>query len=399
MSGDKPEFIYLDNAATTRTLPEAVSVMLPFFTETYGNASAVYEAGQLCRSAVMRSRKTIADLIGADRDEIYFTSGGSEADNWALKGVFELALDKGREKPPHIITTAIEHHAVLHTCEWLQKMGADVTFIQPDKEGFINPEDVERAIRKETVLISVMLANNEIGTIEPIARIGQIAHDHGILFHTDAVQAYGQIPVSVRDMYIDLLSASSHKLYGPKGVGFLYIRRGIQLPALIHGGGQERGKRAGTENVPGIVGFAKAAEAAGGQMEDRMKQERRLRSQLIRQVMDRIPGTLLNGPAAAENERFPELRRLPGNANFCFEGVDGEALLALLDMQGICASSGSACSAGSLDPSHVLLAVGRNHAQARSSVRFSIGAFNTEEEITQTARILEQDVRKLRAYT
>ena len=388
--------IYLDNAATTQVYPEVVDAMLPYFTEHYGNPSAIYSFADEAERAVDHARGEVADLIGAKKDEIYFTGGGSESDNWAIKGTAELMAKKGKK---HIITSVFEHHAVLHTCEWLKKQGAEVTFIQPDKEGFIDPEDVERAIRKETVLISVMFANNEIGTVEPIARIGQIAHDHGILFHTDAVQAYGQIPVSVRDMGIDLLSASSHKLYGPKGVGFLYIRRGIQLPSFIHGGGQERGKRAGTENVPGIVGFAKAAEAAGGRMKDRMEHERCLRNLLIRQIMARIPGTLLNGPAAAENEGCSEIRRPPGNANFCFEGVDGEALLALLDMQGICASSGSACSAGSLDPSHVLLAVGRNHAQARSSVRFSIGAFNTEEEITQTARILEQDVRKLRAYT
>ncbi len=389
--------IYLDNAATTRPLPEAVDAMLPYFSECYGNASAVYELGQKSRARLMRCRRTLAGLIGADRDEIYFTSGGSESDNWALKGVCEMWQKEQERKHAagkvlHIITTKIEHHAVLHACEWLQERDVQVTYLDVDREGFVDPADVEAAIRDNTALISVMTANNEIGTIEPVAEIGRIAHEHGILFHTDAVQALGQIPMNVEEMNIDLLSGSSHKLYGPKGIGLMYIRKKVLLPPLICGGGQERGRRAGTENLPGAAGFARAAEEAEAKMQERIQRESGLRDQMIRLIREQIPGALLNGPKAGQD-------RLPGNVNFCFDGIEGEALLTLLDMHGVCASSGSACSSGSLDPSHVLLAVGRSHIEARSAVRFSIGAYNTEEEIVKTVKILGADIQKLRSYT
>lgn len=414
--------IYLDNAATTRPLPEVVEAMLPYFSDLYGNASTVYELGQKARSRLMRFRKTLADLIGAECDEIYFTSGGSESDNWALRGACELwqstklslldaagnaASEPGHrhsapehESPvsahPHIITSKIEHEAVLATCRWLEKQGIEVTYLETDREGFIDPSDVEAAIRPNTAIISVMTANNEIGTIEPISEIGRIAHEHGVLFHTDAVQAFGQIPLDVGSMNIDLLSASSHKLYGPKGIGLLYIRKGILFPPLIFGGGQERGRRAGTENLPGAAGFANAAENAQRNMDARMKKESQLRDRMIHLIRENIPDVSLNGPEPSDSGPF---RRLPGNVNFCFHGVEGEALLTLLDMQGICASSGSACSSGSLDPSHVLLATGRSHVQARSAVRFSIGVCNTEEDIVKTVQILARDVEKLRSYT
>lgn len=410
--------IYLDNAATTRPLPEVVSAMLPYLTEQYGNASTIYELGQSSRAQLMKCRKVLADLIGADRDEIYFTSGGSESDNWALKGICDMWMsgqlpsdpvragrritqdgggmkDQAGRPAPHIITTKIEHHAILHTCQWLEEHGAEVTYLDTDRDGFVNTAELEASIRPDTALISVMTANNEIGTIEPVAEIGRIAHEHGILFHTDAVQAFGQIPLNVKDMNIDLLSASGHKLYGPKGVGLLYIRRGILLEPLIHGGGQERGRRAGTENLPGEAGFAEAARIAERDMQERMKRESSLRDLLIRMVLEKIPGASLNGPKPAEGS----LVRLPGNVSFSFSGIEGETLLTMLDLQGICASSGSACSSGSLDPSHVLLACGRSHAEARSSVRFSIGTYNTEEEIVKTAKILTGCLEKLRAYT
>lgn len=384
--------IYLDNAATTRTLPEAVKAMEPFLNELYGNASAVYGPGQQSRAFLMKFRRDLADLCGADRDEIFFTSGGSESDNWALEGAVRLFRKKNPGKVPHIITTKIEHHAVLKTAGWLEECGAEVTYLDVDKEGFVRPEDVEGAIRDNTALISVMMANNEIGTIEPVSEIGRIARQHAILFHTDAVQAFGQIPVDVRAMNIDMLSASSHKLYGPKGAGLLYIRKGILLPSLIHGGGQERGRRAGTENLPGIAGFAKAARAAQRDMEKRMTRETHLRDLMIAQIREKIGGVCLNGPE-------PSPFRLPGNVNFAFDDLEGESLLVLLDMEGVCASSGSACSSGSLDPSHVLLAIGKKHNEARSSLRFSIGAFNTEEEIIKTTEILHNAVEKLRAHT
>lgn len=425
--------IYLDNAATTRPLPEVVDAMLPYLREQYGNASTIYELGQSSRAQLMKARKNLADLIGADRDEIFFTSGGSESDNWAIKGVFDMWK---REHPeggsPHIITTKIEHEAILNTCRYLEKQGAAVTYLDVDRDGFVDPDTVRAAIRDDTALISVMTANNEIGTIEPVAEIGRIAHERGILFHTDAVQAFGQIPLNVKNMDIDLLSASGHKFYGPKGAGLLYIRRGILLPPLIHGGGQERGRRAGTENLPGAAGMAKAAGIAGRDMEERMRRESRLRDLLIRLAFEAIPDISLNGPmpetalAAMQNGSVPagvipdrqtvpgheagcavsgqqvsqpaDLR-LPGNVNLVISGVEGETLLTMLDMKGICASSGSACSSGSLDPSHVLLSCGKTNAEARSSVRFSIGTYNTEEEIVKTVKILADCAEKLRAYT
>lgn len=410
--------IYLDNAATTQMLPEAVEAMTPYFRDFYGNASTLYELGQRSHAKLNRCRKSLGNLIGAGRDEIYFTSGGSESDNWALKGICDLWLSARRNSSspentsrpagaadvPHIITTKIEHHAVLNTCGWLAEHGAEVTYLDVDEEGFVDPADIEAAILPNTALISVMMANNEAGTIEPVAEIGKIAHKRGIFFHTDAVQAFGQIPVNVDEMNIDLLSASSHKLYGPKGAGLLYIRRGILLPSLIHGGGQERGRRAGTENLPGIAGFAKAAEIAGEAMQERMERESRLRDLMVHLIFQQIKGVSLNGPAVSDDmaksgKVFRPSGRLPGNVNIAFAGIDGEALLTLLDMDGVCASSGSACSSGSLDPSHVLLAMGRDHASARSSVRFSIGAYNTEEEIVKTVKILARDVEKLRQYT
>lgn len=397
MTGGRQEnMIYLDNAATTRTLPEAVSAMLPFFTEEYGNASAVYALGQDSRGVLGGCREKAAALIGARPDEIFFTSGGSESDSWALTGMAELSMQPGGRDGYgsfRLITSAIEHPAVLRTAEWLQDRGAEVHFLPVDEKGTVSLEALGRILEEgeedRLTLVSVMTANNEIGTIEPVREAARMAHEHGAFFHTDAVQAFGQIPVSVREEGIDLLSASSHKLYGPKGAGLLYVRRGILLPPLIHGGEQERGRRAGTENIPGIVGFAKACEAAAAQMDGRMRRETMLRDRLLERVLPEVPGTSLNGPE-------PGKMRLPGNANLCFEGIEAETLLALLDIEGVCASAGSACSAGSLEPSHVLMAIGLDEGRAKSSLRFSIGAFNTMEEIDRTAEILKQSVRRVR---
>lgn len=377
--------IYLDNAATTRLADEAVAAMLPFLKENYGNPSAVYSLGAAAKKAVNQARRTVASAVGAGQEEIFFTSGGTEADNWALKAAAEICAGGG-----HIITTAIEHHAVLNTCQYLEKKGFEVTYLRVDKDGVIDLEELIRAIRPDTVLISVMYANNEIGTIEPIARIGAIAREKGILFHTDAVQAFGHIPLNVEELKVDLLSASGHKLNGPKGVGFLYIRSGCSLEPLIHGGAQERSRRAGTENVAGIVGMAAAAERALSRMEEKTATEKRLQDHLIRRIEEEIPYCRLNGHRT---------NRLPGNVNFSFRFVEGESVLIMLDMKGICASSGSACTSGALDPSHVLMAVGLSQEEARGSVRFTLSEDNTMEEIDTAVDALKEIIDKLRGMS
>lgn len=375
--------IYLDNAATTKTAPEVVQAMLPYFTESYGNPSTIYSLGSASKKAVNQARRTIADAIGAKQEEIYFTAGGSEADNWALKAAAEAYESKGK----HIITTKIEHHAVLHTCEYLEKRGFEVTYLNVDKDGLVNLEELKGAIRPDTILISVMFANNEIGTIEPIKEIGAIAREKGILFHTDAVQAFGQVPIQVEEMNIDMLSASGHKCNGPKGIGFLYIRSGLKLRSLIHGGAQERSRRAGTENVPGIVGLGAATERAMKIMEEKTRRELALRDYLIGRIEKEIPYCRLNGHRT---------KRLPGNVNFSFLYIEGESMLIMLDMKGICASSGSACTSGSLDPSHVLLAIGLKHEEAHGSLRMTLSEENTEAEMDFVVDNLKQIVTKLR---
>ena len=319
------KIIYLDNAATTQVDPKVLEAMLPFFTEYYGNPSAVYSFAETAKKAVEDAREKLAELIHAKKDEIYFTGGGSESDNWALKATAEAYGNKGK----HIITSKIEHHAILHTCEWLEKHGFEVTYLDVDEKGLVSPEELEKAIRPDTILISIMAANNEIGTIEPLAEIGEIAHKHGILFHTDAVQAFGHIPLDVDAMHIDMLSASGHKINGPKGIGLLYIRKGVKIRSFIHGGAQERQRRAGTHNVPGIVGFGKAAELALANMDERIKYETELRDYLIKRVSSEIPYTRVNGDLE---------KRLPNNANFCFRFIEGESMLILLDQNGICGS-------------------------------------------------------------
>ena len=380
------EFVYLDNAATTKVRPEVVEAMLPYFTEIYGNASAVYDFGQKCKQAIEDARETIGSSIGTRASNIYFTAGGSESDNWALKGVAEVYKDKGK----HIITTKIEHHAILHTCAYLEQQGYEVIYLDVDADGLVSPEDVKKAIRPDTILISVMFANNEIGTIEPIEEIGAIAHEHGILFHTDAVQAYAQVPIDVEKMHIDLLSASGHKLNGPKGIGFLYIRQGLKLKSFIHGGAQERKRRAGTENVPGIVGLGKAVEIAMATMDERIKKESELRDYLIARIEDEIPFAKLNGH---------RVKRLPNNINFCFRFIEGESMLIMLDMAGICGSSGSACTSGSLDPSHVLLAIGLPHEIAHGSLRLTLSDEITKEQLDYVVDHLKEIVAKLRSMS
>lgn len=377
------ERIYLDNAATTKVSEEVLQEMLPYFRETYANPSAIYSFAGEAKKAVGIARERAAALIGAKPNEIYFTAGGSESDNWAVRAVAEGLSDKGR----HMITSKIEHHAVLHTCEYLEKHGYEVTYLDVDGEGMVSPEALEKAIRPDTILISVMAANNEIGTIQPVARIGEIAHARGILFHTDAVQAYGHMPLNMEEMHIDLLSASGHKLYGPKGVGILYIRENVRLQPLIHGGAQERGRRAGTLNVPGIVGFGKAAALAGETMQERAAKETALRDYLIDRVLAEIPYTRLNGHRQ---------ERLSNNAHFCFRFIEGESLLILLDQRGICGSSGSACTSGALDPSHVLLAIGLPHEIAHGSLRLTLSAENTREELDRTVEALKEIVGRLR---
>ena len=375
--------IYLDNAATTRTAPEVVEAMLPYFTEYYGNAGSIYGLAGESRKALLRARETISGTLGAEANEIYFTAGGSESDNWALKAVFEAWQDKGR----HIITSRIEHHAVLHTCEYLEKMGARVTYLDVDSEGLVDPGQLERAIRPDTILISVMAANNEVGTIQPVKEIGEIAAAHGILFHTDAVQAYGHLPLAVQECHIDLLSASAHKFNGPKGAGFLYVGKKAGIRSFIHGGQQERGRRAGTENVPGIVGMAAAARRAYEHMEERAQKERMLRDYLIGRIEAEIPDVALNGHRT---------KRLPNNVNFSFADMEGETMLIMLDMAQICASAGSACTSGAVDPSHVLLAMGLSGERARGSLRLTLSEENTREELDTVVEELARIVARVR---
>ena len=378
--------IYLDNAATTKTAPEVVEAMLPYFSELYGNPSSVYQFSQKSKEAIAASRETIAGALGAKPEEIYFTAGGTEADNWAIKAAAEAYRAKGN----HIITSKIEHHAVLHTCQWLEKQGYEVTYLDVDESGIVKLDQLKKAVRPETILISIMFANNEIGTIQPVKEIGQIAREHGILFHTDAVQAFGQIPIQVDELGIDMLSSSGHKLNGPKGIGFLYIRKGVKIRSFIHGGAQERKRRAGTENVPGIVGYGAAVERAVRTMEERTAMERKLRDHLIDRVLHEVPYTRLNGHRT---------RRLPNNANFGFQFVEGESLLIMLDMEGICGSSGSACTSGSLDPSHVLLAIGLPHEIAHGSLRLTLSEETTEEELDYVVEAIKKIVEKLRGMS
>ena len=385
MSGEK-KLVYLDNAATTKTAPEVVEAMLPYFTEMYGNPSSVYSFSQKSKEAITAAREKIAGTLGASPEEIYFTAGGSESDNWALKAAAEAYRAKGN----HIITTKIEHHAILHSCEWLEKQGVEVTYVGVDEFGKVKLDELEKAIRPTTILISVMFANNEIGTIQPIKEIGEIAKKHGILFHTDAVQAYGQLPINVDGLNIDMLSSSGHKLNGPKGIGFLYIRKGVKIRSFIHGGAQERKRRAGTENVPGIVGYGVAAERAVRPMEERTAKEIRLRNHLIDRVLAEVPYTRLNGHRTD---------RLPNNANFSFQFVEGESLLIMLDMDGICGSSGSACTSGSLDPSHVLLAIGLPHEIAHGSLRLTLSGETTLEDIDYVVECIKKTVARLRSMS
>lgn len=377
------KLIYLDNAATTKTRPEVVEAMLPYFTEKFGNPSSVYGFASQNKEAVTIAREQIGKALNAPAQDVYFTAGGSEADNWALKAAMEAYKDKGN----HLITTKIEHHAILHTCEYLEKNGCEVTYLDVDENGVVDLEQLKKSIKPTTVLISVMYANNEIGTLQPIKEIGQIAKEHGVLFHTDAVQAFGQLPIDVAAENIDMLSASGHKLNGPKGIGFLYIRKGLKLRSLIHGGGQERKRRAGTENVPGIVGFGKAVELAVAGMDAKIAKETELRDYMIERVLKEIPYVRLNGHRTL---------RLPNNANFSFQFIEGESLLIMLDMKGICASSGSACTSGSLDPSHVLLAIGLPHEIAHGSLRLTLSEETTKEDIDFTIDQLAAIVANLR---
>ena len=376
--------IYLDNAATTKMKDSVISAMLPYFTETFGNASSTYtSAGQAARRAMNEAREKIASLIGATARELYFTSGGSEADNWAIEGVALKNKDKGN----HIITTTVEHHAVLHTCQFLEKQGFEVTYVPVDEFGMVSPEDIKNAITDKTILVSVMFANNEIGTINPIAEIGGICKEKGVYFHTDAVQATGAVEIDVEKMNIDLLSMSAHKFHGPKGVGALYIRKGVKIENLIHGGAQESGRRATTENVAGIIGMAQALSEACENMQEKTKKLVQMRDYIIDTVLREIPYTRLNGHRE---------KRLPNNTSFCFRYIEGESLLLSLDMMGFVVSSGSACTSGSLDPSHVLLGIGLPHEIAHGSLRASLSEFNTKEEIDAFLKALPPIVQRLR---
>lgn len=380
------KLIYLDNAATTQVKEEVFQEMLPYFKDNFSNPSAIYSFAQEGKKAVDKARKQVADLIGAKPEEIYFTAGGSESDNWALKATAEAYESKGK----HIITSKIEHHAILHTCEYLEQKGFEITYLDVDSDGKIKLDELRAAIREDTILISIMAANNEIGTIEPLYEIGKIAHEKGILFHTDAVQAYGHIPLNVDELNIDMLSASGHKLGGPKGIGLLYIRSGVKIKSFIHGGAQERSRRAGTHNTPGIVGLGKAAEIASKNMEAVSTHEKKVRDHLVERVLNEIPYSRLNGHKED---------RLPGNANFCFRFIEGESMLILLDQLGICASSGSACTSGSLDPSHVLLAIGLPHEIAHGSLRISLSEDTTIEEIDYVVDELKKIIERLRSMS
>ncbi len=378
--------IYADNAATTKLSRTALEAMLPCFEENYGNPSSLHTVGQNAAEALFGARRTVAELIGCEPKELYFTGGGSESDNQALLTGAELGAKKGKK---HIISDVIEHHAVLHSLKRLEKLGFEVTLLPVDGEGFVNPEDVRNAIRPDTALVSVMMANNEIGTIEPVREIAGICHEKGVLFHTDAVQAAGHIPVNVKEIGCDMLSLSGHKFHGPKGVGALFARRGLLVSSLIEGGAQERGKRAGTENIPAICGMAAALKEAADNLTSNMAKIEKLRNRLI-QGLSVIPHSILNGPRD---------RRLPGNVNMCFEGIEGESLILLLDQKGICVSSGSACTSGSLDPSHVLLAIGRIHDVAHGSLRLSLSEYNTEEEIEAIIKAVPEVVDYLRGIS
>ena len=380
---DNKNRIYFDNAATTPVRKEVFDEIRPYFTELYGNASSIYEIAHQSQKAMEKARRQVASAIGARDSEIFFTAGGSESDNWAIKGVADALSNKGK----HIITTKIEHHAVLHTCEFLEKHGYDVTYLPVDEYGLVSVDELKNALRPDTILISVMFANNEIGTIEPVAEIGKIAREHGIYFHTDAVQAVGNVNINVNDMNIDLLSMSGHKLGAPKGIGALYIRSGVKISNLIHGGGQEKGKRAGTENIPGIVGLGKAIELAVSEIDTENERLIKMRDRIIESITSSISHSRLNG--------HPE-KRLPGNVNISFEFIEGEGMLLLLDNKGISASSGSACTSGSLDPSHVLLSIGLPHEKAHGSLRLTLSRNNTMEEVEYFLKEIGPIVERLR---
>ena len=380
------KLIYMDNAATTPVKKEVVEAMLPYFSDLYGNAASIYSFAGKATKAVDESRDIVAKFIGAKAKEIYFTSGGSESDNWALISVAEKYKNKGK----HIITSKIEHHAILHTCDYLESLGYEITYLNVDENGIVNLEELKNSIREDTILISVMFANNEIGSIQPISEIGKIAHERGVLFHTDAVQAYGHERIDVNEMNIDLLSASGHKLNGPKGVGILYAKETVKLGSFIHGGSQERGRRAGTHNTPGIVGFAKATELASETLDARKEKETELRDYLIDQVLEKIPYVKLNGHRSI---------RLSNNTNFSFRFIEGESLLIMLDQKGICGSSGSACTSGALDPSHVLLAIGLPHEIAHGSLRLTLSSENTKEDVDYVVNELSNIVNRLRSLS
>ena len=380
------KLIYLDNAATTKTAPEVVDAMLPYFTEHFGNPSSVYGFAAANKEVITKQREIIAKALGAKTEEIYFTAGGSESDNWALKATAEAYESKGK----HIITTKIEHHAILHTGEYLQKRGYEVTYLDVDENGIVKLDELEKAITPETILISVMFANNEIGSIQPIKEIGAIAKEHGILFHTDAVQAFGQVPINVDELGIDMLSSSGHKLNGPKGIGFLYIRKGVKIRSFVHGGAQERKRRAGTENVPGIVGYGVAADRAVRTMKERTDKEIQVRDHFIERILKEIPYVKLNGDRT---------KRLPNNVNVSFQFIEGESMLLMLDNYGICASSGSACTSGSLDPSHVLLAIGLPHEIAHGSLRMTLSEETTMEDADFVVDKLKEIVAYLRSMS
>ncbi|NMF04999.1 cysteine desulfurase NifS [Clostridium beijerinckii] len=375
--------VYMDYSATTYVKPEVLEEMLPYFTEKFGNPSSFYGISRETKRAIDKAREQIAEALNCLPDEVYFTGGGSEADNWAIKGIASAHKNKGN----HIITTKIEHHAVLHTCEYLEKNGFDVTYLDVDEEGFIKLDDLRNAITDKTILVSIMFANNEIGTIQPIKEIGEICREKKVFFHTDAVQAVGNIPVDVKEMNIDMLSLAGHKIYGPKGIGVLYIKKGIKIDNLIHGGAQEKNRRAGTENIASIVGLGKALELATNNLEEHMKRLTALREKLIAGLLE-IPYTKLNGPRGD--------KRLPGNVNVCFRFIEGESILLSLDFKGVCASSGSACTSGSLDPSHVLLAIGLPHEIAHGSLRLSMGEGSTEEDVDYVLEVVPPIIERLR---